>query len=67
MADPNEVGNVKEDLCVGRCSYQFAATKMVRKSLKDDEDNEVGEEEKVENGILFCQSCGHTVELGLLD
>lgn len=46
--------NCKAELCVGRCAYQFQVTEMKQDSEKGIE--------KVIEGILFCTSCGHTID-----
>jgi len=59
MANEEDQKDLKTELCVGRCKYMFYPTE-VEQSI--DEENKT-QTEKTKQGILCCESCGHTQDL----
>lgn len=51
--------NLKTELCVGRCAYNFQATKV-----RQDPEKQI---EIVQEGIMFCGSCAHVVDVAFDD
>lgn len=51
--------NIKEQLCVGRCAYQFQPIKVENKIDETTQQRL----EVVHEGCMYCASCGHTIDV----